>query len=290
MDSLADKLRTIEDLPPLPVTLVRLIGALDNDKIGSEELERDVLLDRGLSMAVIRRANSAALGAGQHISSVQDAITRVGFKELYRIAVALQGHRLFKDRGAGYGLEGEEAWLGSVGGAVAAEWLAVKTGLVEPKIAFTAALLRDCGKLAMDQLLSAEGMLAAFDESEGVEENQLYEQQVFGFDHCEVGGDLAKLWGLPERLEMAIRQHHHPEENNEDPLVDIVHCADSACMTLGFGVGHDGLAYVLDEASRDRIGFDRHLLQELMLEVGEKIARIEDDLFAGGDESKETEL
>ena len=280
MASLTERLRSIDSLPPLPTTLIRLIDALNAGEVSSEELERDVLVDRGLSMAVIRVANSAQFGASQAVTSIQDAITRVGHKELYRIALAHQGRTLYQDRGEGYGLVGDQAWQGSVAGAIAAELLAGWTGLCDPPITFTAALLRDCGKLAMDQLLGAETMQTAFGEEEGNREHVSYERRVFGFDHCEVGGDLARLWGLPERLELAIRHHHCPPAETTDPLFDLVHCADCTCVMMGFGVGHDGLAYEMNEEARARIGFDLGELERLMMEVSERMKRIEQD-FGG---------
>ena len=53
------------------------------------------------------------------------------------------------------------------------------------------------------------------------------EREVIGFDHCQLGEQVAALWGFPEAVKATIR-HHHASVNRQGPHVDIVRCVEVA--------------------------------------------------------------
>ena len=60
------------------------------------------------------------------------------------------------------------------------------------------------------------------------------EREMLGFDHAELGAQVAAAWSFPAELEEAIRHHHSPTEATLKPrLAHCVHLADAACMMLG---------------------------------------------------------
>jgi HD-like signal output (HDOD) protein len=63
-------------------------------------------------------------------------------------------------------------------------------------------------------------------------------------------------WGFPPALVEAVRTHHHPARARIDPqLARIAHLADALTMTVGLGLGADGLAYGLEEEAFRSLGF-----------------------------------
>lgn len=52
------------------------------------------------------------------------------------------------------------------------------------------------------------------------------EREVFGMDHGEIGGHLARAWGLPTPIVDAIAQHHRPVADSSDPMVASVYLAE----------------------------------------------------------------
>jgi HD-like signal output (HDOD) protein len=83
----------VKDLPMAPTVLVRLIALFqqpDRDVDGIVELMRQ---DPSLTAEVLRHSNSAYFGQEEPIVDVFEAVTRVGFYEVYKTAVASLGRR-----------------------------------------------------------------------------------------------------------------------------------------------------------------------------------------------------
>ena len=78
-------------LPCSPVLLPRLTKALANEGTTAEELEEIILVDPSLASATLRLANSAFFRSGAECETVSEAILRLGFREIYRLAVTTLG-------------------------------------------------------------------------------------------------------------------------------------------------------------------------------------------------------
>lgn len=98
---------------------------------------------------------------------------------------------------------------------------------------------------------------------------------MLGMNHNEAGARLLRLWKLPEELVSAALWHHEPDRAQRDQhLVDVVHLADSVCMSLGLGLGDDGLCYKLSSDAFTRLGVTEKLLQEVAVETLSDMDRI----------------
>jgi hypothetical protein len=79
------------------------------------------------------------------------------------------------------------------------------------------------------------------------------ERALLGFDHAAAGAALAERWKLPPALVDAIAHHHDPFRAAPDhaALACAAHVSEALCLTLGIGVGGDGLLFELDPAALD---------------------------------------
>jgi HD-like signal output (HDOD) protein len=270
VDSLIERLAALRYLPAMPHVLARLISLLEDEEHEIDEVGRAVAMDRSLSLAVLRAANSGALGAVVRIDSVKDAATRLGAQHMLRITLSQLATELLARGGRGYGLEARSAWEGALAGGLAAEILARRCA-VSSGTAMTCSLLRDCGKLAMDELCGVETMQRTLAASPPGSSQLEIERQMFGCDHAEVGELLARGWGLGPEIELAVRWHHEPSRAGDSRLVDVVYTSEVVASQLGYGIGLDGLAYGLDEAALARLGIDRAVLCELMADTSQAL-------------------
>lgn len=282
METLEQRLRSLAGLPAVPAALTRLISILSEDEPDTREIELMVQSDRALSLSALRMANSAAYGSLEPLSSVEEAVRRLGTRNLMKVAITHFSSMALDQSGRGYGLEGQEAWEGALAGGVAAEVIAAeldsKLG-VDGGVAFTAGLLRDCGKLAMDQLIGVDELKQLLLQKNQGEQLDL-EQSEFGFDHAEVGAALAKMWDLGEQLQQAIRYHHDPPSDGSAPLAEVIYVADMICAHLGYGIGLDGMNYVLHSEILEHLGIDQRRFSALMETVACRLAEFESHFAA----------
>ncbi len=77
---------------------------------------------------------------------------------------------------------------------------------------------------------------------------------------------MGEVWNLPKPLVEAMRFHHNPNAcDPHSPLVDCVHVADYLTMSMGLGLGGDGLRYDFQEEALLRLGLTPESFDELIL-------------------------
>lgn len=231
-------------LPHLPSTIYRLIELVSDPSSSLTQIVDTIRYDQTVTADVLRLCNSAYFGLSRHVESLDDAVRLLGTVKILQLVMAAHTRAILSRPQAGYGLPSGALWLHSVGVALGAQLLARHTRLTQGGLLFTAGLLHDVGKVALNEHVAREYAEIArrvftrhisFCEAE---------REVLGFTHPEVGARLAESWSLPESIARCIRYHHDPEALPEpDAFVDTVHLADSMCLVMGVGGGDDGLAY-----------------------------------------------
>ncbi len=270
----------LERLPALPATAARAISLLSQGNSSAAEIERIFRADEGLAAATLRRANSASYANGSKRSfGLKESIARLGNRVLMRLALEQQASNTMRDGGKSYGLERGALWRSSLGGAAVAEKLAQESGQADPDLCFSAALLRDIGKLAVDTLSHGE---RAVSWNSGVDRPFVdVERDRFGADHAQIGAFLAEKWSMPQEIVLAVRHHHLPPESPTSWICDIVHCADCIARWAGLGIGDDGMCHPLSPRARDAVGIHRERVEALAAYALEFVNTIERDLQQG---------
>jgi len=241
-------LQKVANLAPIPATVSRLITMLSDNNYEPSELEEIVRQDEALAAAILRLANSAQYGQPGRTFSLEQGIIRIGSSTLLRLALRLQSTDMFLDAGKSFGLRRGSLWQSSIGGACAAEYFAVHPNgtPVDKGLAYVAGLMRDIGKLALDEVIGPMYHTRVTEHANGSRSFIECERLAFDFDHAELGQALAVHWGLPVVLANAIGAHHAPSGHGDDThsaLHDVVHAGDVVALWAGFGVGTDGLQY-----------------------------------------------
>lgn len=271
-------------LPCSPVLLPRLIAALQQDDSTAADIGQVILLDSALAAATLRLANSAALGGAHVVESVEEAIVRLGSREIYRLAALALVNRW--EAGQGAALVGEPGDFSrhSLCTAVAAELLAEMTERIDPQAAYTAGLICGVGKLALAHAcgtffpaireLCTEQRMTRADA----------ERAVLGYDQAEAGTRLLRAWRFPPSLVQAIQFQARPEAGPAaaQPLLAHLHAAQYMATALGPGVAEEGFFIALHGQFLARHGFSGELLDVLMPDLVTRAqARLGDKLSHG---------
>jgi len=263
----------VAELPPMPASISEVIAACDDHDMTVGQLSQVVLRDQSLTANILKLANSSFYGHSRRVTTVTEAVVMLGFSAIKSLAISSHTARLLSGGLPGYGLQQGELWRHSISVAFTARRLAVEVKLAPVEEAFVAGLLHDIGKTILSSYMEH-----AFDEVTRIAQDRRMpfhevEAELLGFDHAELGAQVAVAWSFPPELEEAIRFHHSPAGATLKPaLAHCVHLADAACMMLGVGLGADGLMYGVDPDSLSVLGISADRLMGLMDDVAPLVA------------------
>lgn len=216
-----DVFSSITDLPTLPELLWELQAAIQNTLNGSLEIALIIERDPSLAVNVLRLANSAYFGAGETFLSIRDAVTRVGLKEIERLARTVLVIDTFTNVGAT--MDHVLFWRHSLQVAAIAEFLAERNSeqsTLLPDEAYTAGLLHDIGKLMLDQFFPEEYEKVRVYNDLISSTDAEAEKFVLGIDHGQVGAGLMDFWSLEENIIESVRWHHTPDSADAGQQID----------------------------------------------------------------------
>ncbi len=137
----------------MPQVAQRALGLIRNPKSNMTDLAGVLAMDQAMTSLVLRWANSAYYGLKYPVSTVQQAVTYLGQRNLHSLILAASVAALLDRPAPGYGLDRGELWKHSLGIACGARLIAAKFGNQVAEAAYHAGLLCDIGKLAFEILL-----------------------------------------------------------------------------------------------------------------------------------------
>ena len=193
----------VASLPPAPMLVTELLTLFRQPDRDIDQVVQLISYEPSLTAQILRTCNSVHFAGEDPPSDIFEAVSRIGFYQVYCLVVSMFGARTKSIDGACEGLVVDAAWQHSVIVAVSAAAVADMAGL--PKtVAFTAGLLHDIGKLV---LASAERKTYARLIQQALSEKvalSKMERTHLGVDHAEVGGELLRRWNLPADVVAAV--------------------------------------------------------------------------------------
>ena len=260
-------LESIKSLPAISGTTQKIIsvsGAEDSDISVVTNL---IQYDPVLTSSVLKLVNSAYFGLQIEVASIKQAVLLLGLRKIHRVVVAVSFSPLMNKPIAGYDLSAGDLWRHSVATGVASEVIAKMLAIQDADRIFTAALLHDIGKIALSTFVDEYFSIIEEEAKKSGESFEIIEKKVLGIGHAEAGAILLKSWGIPAALYVPVLWHHNPDAYGVNELsmaVDIVHLADSLCLSGGIGVGRDGLQYRASTNVTERLHIKKIMLERII--------------------------
>lgn len=267
--------KDVNDLPSLPMITLQVIKLTDDAKTTIPQISNVISQDQVMAAKILRMANSAYYGFARSISSITDAIIVLGFKSIRDLVFAATMHDFINKELSGYALAKGELWKHSIVCAMVAAKIAKRVHYNSPDEVFTAGLLHDIGKVILNIYMNDSFELVLQKVNDEKVPFMLAEKDILGFDHAAVGAAVANKWNLPETMVEAIAFHHKPlEAPHNKQLAALVHIADIICMTMGIGLGADGMLYPCDEGVLKLLKLKSSDIEELISETAENMVDI----------------
>lgn len=254
-------LAEVDSLPPLPPVapvVARVMAMMHDYNASTHEVAQLLREDPGLTVRVLKIANSPVYGAHMPVTSVAQAVLRLGMGHIRNLILTLG---VLQSIG---GPARRDFWRHSVTVALATEVISERAAgsRVEGEAdgGFAAGLLHDVGLLVLREhypSVYADVSRLASEQRLPLHEVEMAQLQT---DHGRMGALLASRWKLPASIVSAIAFHHHPElaPAADRRLVDLVHVA--VCLCPRGGIGEAGDQVPIDPAPET--------LQNLGLDAG----------------------
>lgn len=268
-------IEAIDHLKPISDAAGKVMSLLDDPDCGMADLADIIRYEPALTANVLKLANSAYFGLPDKIEDVKQAVIYLGMTQVVDLVLLVSCSSQFKGSHEGYGLGNGALWKSAVSAAIIANDLAEIKGLKQSGLTFTSALLRDIGKVVIDQhVKSALAPILKQVETQSITFIAA-ERQVLGVDHAQVGAMVLKKWHFPPALRCIIGHYHAPFEG-QACLVEasIVHLADARCRKMQIGLGVDDPSYSEDEQVVDSLGLKESEIQGAIDGFGRKMERL----------------
>ncbi len=276
MSDLKSIIKKIDSLKPVPQVVNKVMSIAQDPASSMSDLSKVIVYDAAVTANLLKVANSAYFGMSGKVDSVHQAIVYMGMSQVIDLVMLAASSEDLKRAQKGYDLDEGELWKYSISSALIARDLAEKKRAQDSNLIFTAALLKDIGKVILSQYVGDSYEKINILVAEKDYSFRAAEKEVIGIDHAELGAMVAETWKFSPKMVEIIRNHHHPDESLESYLeTAIVYMADTLCMMMGIGVGSDGLAYRFHHDVVKRLELTQRDFQEIIAGFGEKLQQVE---------------
>ncbi len=217
-------------LPSLPEVTLRALEACHRDE-NYRTISNIVSMDTALVARILALANSALYGPGTRITSVDQALTRLGTRRFYTLVLTAALRQLLFELGGDEWQQLRDFWRHSLTTALTARALATLTRYPEPDEAFMLGMLHNIGEL-----------IAIKTPAEDAKQYYLNQQN-------EVAAALVDAWGLGPMAVDAMRyQQALPTElRDAGHLVKLISLATRLALSDAAGIAAAATVFGLSE-------------------------------------------
>lgn len=277
MSRLEEVLLLVEHLPPFPKVALRVMELLEDPNTTATQLAEIIQFDASITANVLKICNAAYFGLPRKVSSLDEGLVVIGQDILKDIIITSSSAKFFKGKvGDGYDLGEGELWKHSVACGIMAKLLGAKIENLDSSSVFTAALLHDIGKRFLSTFIADDfkKIVALVQDEEFTFEAA--EHEVVGIDHAKLGGIILQKWGFSEEMKVAVENHHALDALERDDLTALVALANAIVISMGIGVGVNGLSSNFDGHGLKRFGIGSSEIQMYMLSLFDEMEKAQE--------------
>jgi putative nucleotidyltransferase with HDIG domain len=266
MNRLSRILKKVKQLDPIPLVIHKVLSLADDPDASLKDLVEVVERDAAITANLLKTVNSAHLGLPVKVDSVHQAVSMLGLQQVVEMVLAQNLSGNLNRAQKGYGLAKGDLWRQSLAVAMVARTLARNRDLLSLPAIYTAALLKDIGKVILheyvaDRLEDIQKMVAEKGLSFVEAENE-----ILGMDHSALGGVIAKEWHFSPHMIYMIENHHlNNPASRSDPATATLYLADMVAMMVDTGIGVDRLAYHVYKDVFDDFFSDQQQVKDMLL-------------------------
>jgi putative nucleotidyltransferase with HDIG domain len=217
-------------IPVFNMVALRLQKVLASNDYRIDEVNNLIIADPGLTSQVLRVSNSSFYAGLNKITTIRDAIVRLGAACVANIAMLATQKDIYCSSDPKLNKIMQDLWQHALCCAIGSKWLATKTNYGHlAQEAFLAALLHDIGKLFLLKVM--EEIIREEQSDVGISQSLISE--VMMSMHAVQGARIMKQWNIPETYISVARDHHCDDWDQGNPLLAVVRLVNQACRKVG---------------------------------------------------------
>jgi len=189
-------------LPTLPEIALKVREAADDPEVNLNSMSDIISHDPALSMGMLKVANSAMLGRSVKVETVNQAVTRIGLRQIKSIATAMALEQVFVSENEIVSMYMKKSWQKTID--VASVAIALMTFYLKDHK--HSSLMLDTVTLAA--LVHNVGILPILTEAENhpdVFANPTFLQQAIIKLASDIGAEVTKAWGFSEEFTQLVK-------------------------------------------------------------------------------------
>lgn len=251
-DEVLARVDEIANLKALSPTTARVLAMTRSSDSSLDAITKEIRNDHAIALKIIKIANSSAFAHGDPVTTLKDAVRRIGLVQIQQAVLNIEVMESFSADLAGF-IDHRLFWEHSIAVANCAAMLARETQSADADNAFTLGLLHDIGKMILAEAFPDEYahiLTIARDETLPLE---LVERRVLSIDHASVLAPVLQKWGMGAGLIDPIVNHHLSVGNMRqtapkslEPACTVA-LADRIVHAIGIGCSGNPTLYPTEE-------------------------------------------
>jgi len=232
--------RNDKELPGFAQVMAKMLTLCNDPDATIGDVAKLVETDPSITAKVLGIVNSAFFNLRSRISAISEAVLFLGLDEVKKICLGATFFEKMVKSGPQKQFDRTFFWRHCLCVASLSQALAAEIGYPNPEDAYTAGLLHDFGKIALDRFGRVNYAVFCKNAFNCTGPSVEAERDVMGIGHDDLGAYYGHRWGFPQKLSLAIQYHHrrfnHLDLCKEDmQFICIVCLADFLAWTQGMG-------------------------------------------------------
>lgn len=197
----------VAELKALSPTAARVISLTGSAEASLDAIAKAIRNDHAITLKIIRVANSTAFTRGEPVSTLNDAVLRIGVQQIRQAVINLEIMENFSSDTADF-IDHRLFWEHSIGVAACCSMIARERRSMDPNEAFTVGLLHDVGRMILNQAFGKDYTEALRFARENQFPLDQIERRMFLVDHASIMNNILHKWGVHKDLIQPIVNHH----------------------------------------------------------------------------------
>lgn len=272
-NEIIEKITSGYSLPALSTVALKLIETASNEKTSLLDIASIIEEDPSLTVRLLKLANSPFFRISSQVTTIQEAVMRVGYNSLRLMALSISLKDTFPL--SKYGpMDYEHFWKTSLYHALLAKGIAQTLNICNPDEAFVAGLISEIGLLILFDLFIKDKDMDVQLNLYPLKDLLNLEEQRYGINHRKIGEAALRFWKLPEVIVECQRFY----ANNMDKMPPLASVCEISRKCAAF-ICYKGLDWnsLYLEAER-KYNIKQDILSEIMVEVFNAVESISENM------------